>query len=50
MDLFTRTRYQRLLIAPAHFLRLLRIGKGQLSLALRLRVALHLTWILLTHD
>jgi hypothetical protein len=38
---------QRIRLAPAHFWGLLDIGRGQLSFATRLRVALKLTWILL---
>lgn len=50
MQLHLRSRPERIRIAPAHFLRLLRIREGQLPFWLRLRVALHLTWLLIRHD
>lgn len=48
MSMFDLPFHRRLHLAPAHFRGLLDIGRGQLSFTTRLRVALKLTWILLT--
>lgn len=37
----------RLLIAPSYFSQMLAIGAGQIPIHIRLRVACHLTWLLL---
>lgn len=45
--IYKRPFHSRLLIAPAIFARHLSIGAGQIPLLIRLRVACHLTWLLL---